>query len=214
MVLDVGAGPNTSLFSYINSRAGVYTALDKNSDFLDKQKETGAITMKGDVRSLPFKDDSFDISHTRFVISHLGLEKQKAVEEVLRVTKPQGKAIFMEYDWTTAHGSPFFERVKYFMINGGLLFDADFGAELEATVKGSGLNGAISTTKHPATHMTDYLQILNLREAGTTDLRMQGDEAGVTEWNKILNDFQKETEDINAPGFYFPGIVVVTVRKD
>jgi SAM-dependent methyltransferase len=213
-VLDVGAGPNTGLLAYVVSESGVYTALDKNADFLEKQKDAGATILKGDARNIPIADESFDITHARFVISHLGAEKQKAIREVVRVTKTQGSAIFLDYDWSTAHGSDKFEKVKNFMINGGFLFDADFGAELEDEVRGSSVLGNVHVTNYPPTPMTDYSQILKLREAGTTDLRMQGKDTKAKDWNDILDEFQKEADSDNPPGFYFPGIVVVSLTKD
>ncbi|HEY4964520.1 MAG TPA: methyltransferase domain-containing protein [Candidatus Saccharimonadales bacterium] len=213
-VLDVGAGPNTSLFNYVNLQGAVYTALDKNTDFLDRQKGAGAIGIIGDARNIPVDNGAFDITHTRFVISHLGSEKQKSIREILRVTKSKGKAVFLDYDWTTAQGSVVFEKVKEFMINGGFLFDADYGAELENEVKGSLVSGRIDSVRYPATQMTDYSQIIKLREAGTTDLRMQGKEDAALEWNQILDDLQIEADSDNPPGFYFPGIVAVTLSKD
>src|SRR5579875_1686296 len=37
--LDIGAGPNTDLFKYVQSQGGSYVALDKNGDFLQQQKQ-------------------------------------------------------------------------------------------------------------------------------------------------------------------------------
>ncbi|HEY1646269.1 MAG TPA: methyltransferase domain-containing protein [Candidatus Saccharimonadales bacterium] len=213
-LLDIGAGPNTSINKYVKSKSGDYTALDKKDSFLESQKLAGANTVKGDIRHLPFDNDTFDITHTRFVISHLGDDKQQAVREAIRVTKSGGRAIFMDYDWTTAHGSVTFEKVKDFMINGGFLFDADFGAELEDSVRSSGAFGEIASSNHEATPMTDYSQILKLREAGSTDLEDQGQAEAAKEWNEILDEFQKEAESQDPPDFYFPGIKVVVLTKD
>ena len=213
-ILDVGAGPNTGLLSYVTSAGGSYTALDKNVAFLEKQQEAGAIVLKGDARKIAASNDSYDITHSRFVISHLGTEKQTAIREIIRVTKPKGRAIFLDYDWTTARGSDSFEKVKDFMINGGLLFDADYGRQLENEVSGSVASGRVEVVNYPATRMTDYSQVLRLREAGTTDLTMQGKESASHEWNKILDDLQSESRSHNPAGFYFPGIVAVTVNKE
>jgi len=203
-VLDVGAGPNTSLLSYVKSQGGIYTALDKRTDFLDTQKEAGAIVVKADARSIPLRGGSFDVVHARFVISHLGNEKRKSIKEMLRLTEPNGRAIFLDYDWTTARGSDAFETVKEFMINGGFLFDADFGSELEDEVRGVGVPGKVKRVNHEATPMTDYSQVLKLRQAGTTDLEMQRKAEAARNWNKILDDLQKEADSNKPPGFDFP----------
>lgn len=213
-VLDIGAGPNTNLFRYVQAQGGIYVALDKNGDFLQQQERAGAEVVNADIRELPFNDGEFDITHARFVISHLGDDKQKAIRETLRLTKPGGKAIFLDYDWTTAHGSKAFEAVKDFMINGGFLFDADFGAGLEPEVRKASTDGRATSRLFPPTHMTDYAQILKLREAGTTDLKVQGKDALLPKWNALIDDLQKEAEAADAPGFYFPGVVAVMVSKN
>lgn len=212
-VLDVGAGPNTSLLDYVRSQGGEYTALDKNVDFLSKQKKAGATCVEGDARQLPLGDENFDVVHARFVISHLGSQKQKAIKEAVRVTKPSGRAIFMDYDWTTAKGSAAFEKVKDFMVNGGFLFDAGFGGSLEEEVRNSGVHGKINRKVYPPAPMSDYSQVLKLREAGTTDLKLQGNDEAAKNWNNVLDELQKEAESSDPPGFYFPGIVAVSVTK-
>ncbi len=213
-VLDVGAGPNVNLLEFVHSQGGRYTALDKNADFLEKQKVAGAQTIVGDIRNLPLPDADFDICHVRFVISHLGHEKQQAIEEVLRVTKSQGRAIFIDYDWATAHGSRTFNEVKEFMIHGGFLFDADFGGELEALVSRTvPRETSIAVSQTPVPQMTDYAQVLKLREAGATDLKLQGKESSVTRWNEILDELQEEADSNDPPGFFFPGVTTVIVTK-
>lgn len=213
-ILDIGAGPNTQLGSYVQSHGGHYVALDRNADFLEKQKAAGVEGCLGDIRSLPFPNASFDICHVRFVVSHLGKEKLAAIREVLRTTKPSGNALFIEYDWATAHGSSAFDKVKEFMINGGFLFDADYGHELEDEVRNAATDSLVlNVTHYDAPHMMDYSQVLKLREAGTTDLKLQGKNTSAKEWNKLLDAIQVESESSNPPGFFFPGVKVVTATN-
>lgn len=214
-VLDVGAGPNTSLFSFVQSHGGEYTALDKNPEFLEKQKSVGAKTALGDVRALPFEDESFDVSHARFVIAHLGEDKEKSLREVLRVTKPSGRAIIIDYDWSTANGTEVFEAVKDFMIHGGFLFDADFGGELEALLTSvAGRNATVARKDYTPTKMIDYSQVLKLREAGIADLKLQGRAEAVNAWTSALDALQKESEGTKPPGFLFPGMTVAIATKN
>ena len=212
--LDIGAGPNTQLLEFVHLQGGIYTALDKNPDLLKAQSLAGATTVKGDIRDLPLQNSSFDIVHARFVIAHLGEDKQKAIREAIRVTKPGGKAIFIDYDWSSARGSDAYNKVRDFMINGGFLFDADFGATLEKAVRESSAYGTLSTKSIEPAFMSDYSQVLKLRQAGITDLRMQNNEAGVDEWISVLDDLQKESETNEAPGFHFPGMNLVVLTKD
>jgi hypothetical protein len=117
----------------------------------------------------------------------------------------------MDYDWKTASGSVTFEKVKDYMINGGFLFDADFGASLEQEVRSAEFQGAVTTKSYPPTPMQDYTQVLKLREAGNKDLNVQGKEDN--EWNNILDELQKESDNPNAPGFNFPGVKLVEFTK-
>ena len=144
--LDVGAGSNTVLGKYVSEHNGIYTALDKNQSFLDIQKAKGVITIHGDAREMPLSTNSFDISHVRFVIAHLGQDKENAIQETLRVTKQGGSAIFLDFDWTTAHGSKDFDNFRDFMINSGFLFDASFGAFLDTAVRLAITNDQASIT--------------------------------------------------------------------
>ena len=133
--LDIGVGSSTSLGNYINEYGGIYTALDRNQNFLDIQKARGVLAINGDIRAIPFPANSFDIAHARFVIAHLGQDKKKAIQEVFRVTNPGGISMFLDFDWSAAHGSQDFDSFRDFLINAGSLFDADYGADLESDVR-------------------------------------------------------------------------------
>lgn len=213
-LLDIGAGPNTSLYQYIQSHGGSYTALDKNKQFLLLQNQAGANTVRADTRKLPFDDKTFDITHARFVMSHLGADKQTAIGEMLRVTKTHGKAFFLDYDWATAHGSEVFNEVRDFMVKGDFLFDASFGSQLLHEIRKFGFDDDAVQTNYPPENMTDYSQVVKLREAGTTDLRMQGKEKAAEAWNILLDELSQEAGSNSPQGFFFPGITVVTVTKN
>lgn len=173
------------------------------------------VLVYGDIRTLPFASNSFDISHVRFVIAHLGQDKAKAIQEVVRVTKPGGRAIFLDFDWSTAHGSLIFNRFRDFLINGGSLFDADFGAILEQTIRSAFTddNSSITTKIFRPQHMIDYSPVLRLREAGVNDFKVQGKNEEAKTWEKLLDNLLDESKSQNPPGFFFPGIVIVTVMK-
>jgi SAM-dependent methyltransferase len=55
---------------------------------------SGQETIQADILSLPFKDDSFDVTWSGGVIEHFGQHDQiKILSEMLRVTRPGGKVI-------------------------------------------------------------------------------------------------------------------------
>jgi len=53
--------------------------------------------VRGDARTLPFPDDSFDVGMTIWVLEHLQ-EPAAVVRELLRVVKPTGRVILTEVD--------------------------------------------------------------------------------------------------------------------
>lgn len=210
--LDVGAGSSTTLSQYVRKQNGIYTALDKNQTFLDLQKQGGSLAVLGDIRNMPFEDNSFDLTHVRFVIAHLGADKQKAIQEAVRVTSEGGKVIFIDFDWTVAHGSETFNRFKELITSGATLFDAGFGSRLEGTVRSS-TTSSIEVKRYTPEKMTDYQQVLRLREAGNADFKAQGKQEELEQWNTLLDALQEESNRTNPPGFYFPDLVSVTVTK-
>jgi ubiquinone/menaquinone biosynthesis C-methylase UbiE len=213
--LDVGSGPSTALSQYIRKQGGIYTALDKNPSFLDLQKQGGASTVQGDIRNMPFGDNSFDLTHVRFVIAHLGADKHKAIQEVVRVTADGGRAIFIDFDWTVAHGSETFNEFKELITSGATLFDAGFGSRLEEVVRSSIEPTAVSVSakRHTPEKMMDYQQVLRLREAGNADFNAQDKQEELEQWDSLLDSLQAEANQDNPPGFYFPDLVSVTVSK-
>lgn len=68
-----------------------YTGYDRTQVMLDalKAKYPEAKVVNGEIRQLPFKDNSFDIVHARAIFEHLpGLEDSKiAIDELYRVAK-------------------------------------------------------------------------------------------------------------------------------
>lgn len=97
-LLDAACGSGTitaSLANYLPAKSSI-TALDQSDEILTKAKAfaTGKgvnnITFqKGDVFNLPFKDGEFDVVHVSMLLAHLS-EPQKAIRELLRVTKRNG----------------------------------------------------------------------------------------------------------------------------
>ncbi|MHB1864799.1 MAG: class I SAM-dependent methyltransferase [Candidatus Saccharimonadales bacterium] len=212
--LDVGAGPNTFLLDYVRSAGGIYTALDKNPEFLKQQKVAGAKVVKADIRKLGLPSNAFDIAHARFVIAHMGADKQKSIREIVRVVKSKGRAIFIDYDWSTARGSKAFNEVKDFMINGGFLFDADFGSILERTVRDSKVSGSLKVYTFSPVHMLDYSKILNLQQAGIADLIQQGKDNLIDSWQAALKVLESEAKSPDPPGYFCPGADIVILTKD
>jgi SAM-dependent methyltransferase len=213
--LDIGAGANTSLGSYIRAHGGTYTAFDRNEAFLERQRASGVTAVQGDARKMPFNHESFDITHARFVLAHLGVDKQGVMRQIITVTKPGGRAIFIDFDWTTAHGSDTFNRIRdLFMAE--MLFDAAFGSRLEAEVRDTiSIDvAAIKVARYTAPKMSDYAQVLSLRKAATTDLMLQhASPELIYKCASLFDQLETESKSSNPEGFYFPDFVTVIAKK-
>jgi ubiquinone/menaquinone biosynthesis C-methylase UbiE len=63
-------------------------------------KSKGLNVIKGNVYKIPFKDNIFDLVHMSEVIEHL-LDTDKALSEIHRVLKPNGKLIITTPNFTS-----------------------------------------------------------------------------------------------------------------
>lgn len=212
--LDVGAGPNLELGEYVRRRKASYTAFDRNDEFLARQREAGSLAVQGDARHLPFQADSFDITHTRFVLAHLGEASASAIAQIMVTTKPSGRAIFIDYDWTSASGSEAFNEFRDLMID-EMLFDAAFGAKLEQSVRSaSNDTSEITASRYRPPKMYDYSQILRLQSAANTDLSQQNKDPEIIKaCNALFTQLEAESQLPKPPGFHFPDFVIVTAKK-
>ena len=89
-VLDVGAGTGR-LSVALASRGAKVTALDLSPKMLEKikRKNPKIHTIIGDVESLPFENDAFDIVTAAFLVVHLK-DPTRFFDEVYRVLKDGG----------------------------------------------------------------------------------------------------------------------------
>lgn len=68
-VLDSGSGPNIGLAEYVARRGGMYVPLELRADALLSMqstlnaKEVPFLGVRGDVRNLPFANETFDVVH-------------------------------------------------------------------------------------------------------------------------------------------------------
>lgn len=103
-VLEIGpgAGGHSALFAKYGARV---TSIDiteararaTQSKFrLMAERAAGCGAMQGDAENLPFADDTFDIVYSNGVLHHTP-DTEKAIAEVYRVLKPQGRAVIMLY---------------------------------------------------------------------------------------------------------------------
>lgn len=110
-MLDLGSGAGHVSFSIADKVQSV-TAFDLSDSMLEviasTAKERGLhniSTMKGNVESLPFENQTFDLVISRYSAHHWH-DVEQALREVRRVLKPGGRAIFID---VVSPGHPVFD---------------------------------------------------------------------------------------------------------
>lgn len=110
-VLDLGCGAGHISFNVADKVESV-TAFDLSDSMLEvvasTAKERGLnniSTMKGNVESLPFENQTFDLVISRYSAHHWH-DVEQALREVRRVLKPGGRAIFID---VVSPGHPVFD---------------------------------------------------------------------------------------------------------
>lgn len=114
-ILDVGCGPGfvSKMISDLQPKAYVYGIdleqryVDFGNDFLSDKMKLHFI--QGNCNNLDFKNDSFDVTFSRYVFEHLDFPKV-ALNEMIRVTKPGGYICVVDWDcgFNIYHPKPLF----------------------------------------------------------------------------------------------------------
>ena len=102
-ILDAGCGTGLFVRSVANIvYPGTVIGLDEDATFIEEGRRLSEksnlsnVDFKiGDVQNLEFADQTFDLTYCRFVLPHLS-NPMKAVSEMIRVTKKDGRVASMD----------------------------------------------------------------------------------------------------------------------
>lgn len=112
-LLDVGFGPGTITLDLAEAVAPGEVIGVENADApFETAKRNAAARgderttfVRGSVMSLPFEDNSFDVTHAHQVLQHL-TDPVRALEEMARVTRPGGLVAVRDADYLATHWYP------------------------------------------------------------------------------------------------------------
>lgn len=219
-ILDVGSGPNIKLAEFVAKKQGMYVPLDIRADALKEMKdglantETPFYGVRGDVKSLPFADGTFDIVHQRFVLMNISPEtRAKALGEILRVSKKD--VLLLEYNWRTLKSTESPEIIDRFRDLAFQMF-AKFSTDPYMGEKFEQLFDEIDP------HLNYSLQRFEREESADNMpelmLHLQGFYRGAKDFlkdEKLAEDFKKLIEELKKSPIKFapPEIVVAIIKK-
>jgi ubiquinone/menaquinone biosynthesis C-methylase UbiE len=107
-VLDVGCGPGIDVFDMVDlvGPAGRLVGLDASEVMVAEARRRAEavpipITFEvGDVQALPFPNGTFDVCRAERLLMHI-LDAERALAEMVRVTRPGGRIAVFDFDWDT-----------------------------------------------------------------------------------------------------------------
>lgn len=100
-ILDIGTGTGKQAFAFAKRGYDV-TGIDLSEDMLKvankKNKYENVGFLVADASNLPFKDSSFDVSSVSFALHDMLLSiREKALREMVRVTRREGLIVIVDY---------------------------------------------------------------------------------------------------------------------
>ncbi|MFC7406995.1 demethylmenaquinone methyltransferase [Georgenia alba] len=112
-VLDLAAGTGTSAEEYADSGIDV-VACDFSVGMLDvgKRRRPDLSFVAGDAMQLPFADETFDVVTISFGLRNVA-DTDRALREMLRVTRPGGRLVVCEFSRPT--WAPFRAAYTYYL---------------------------------------------------------------------------------------------------
>ena len=101
-ILDIAAGPGSSSEPLFKAGADV-TSLDFSEGMLAQGRKARPYLkfVKGDALNLPFVENTFDVTTISFGLRNTN-DYQRALREALRVTKPGGRMVIVEFSTPTS----------------------------------------------------------------------------------------------------------------
>jgi SAM-dependent methyltransferase len=128
-VLDVGCGVGVTGIEIVQRFGSDVTISDKSERMLGEARANvaaagmdGRIRVDaGDILALPYEDDTFDVTIVEAVT--MFVDRDRAIREVVRVTKPGGRILDHEFCWRDRPNLAALEVLRQPMMCPGINFD-------------------------------------------------------------------------------------------
>jgi len=113
-ILEVGCGEGTKLVSVVSKgQKGVGVDISKTAINLAKKQYPHLTFVCSNAESLPFKDNSFNLVFSAFVLEHT-VRPEKVISEMIRVLKPNGILALVAPNYGAPHrASPCFKGSRF-----------------------------------------------------------------------------------------------------
>lgn len=132
LIADIGAGENPGIRTAVQNSKANYLAIDipQRSKALLEHGSNNSLIYISDARELGFNGHIADIVHSRFLLGHINNpnDRELIIKNLVGLTKPDGKTILIDYDWSGLRGSEAVNNLREFMRNNIWIFDGFYGA--------------------------------------------------------------------------------------
>jgi len=141
-ILDVGTGTGKQAFAFAKKGYDVI-GIDLSEAMLKvankKNKYENVKFEVADATNLPFEDNSFDVSCVSFALHDMPLTiREKALKEMVRVTKPKGMIVIVDYALPKNKISSFL-IYRFVKLYEGEYYSKFIKSDLEALLRKSGI---------------------------------------------------------------------------
>lgn len=223
-VIDVGCGPGIDAMN-LSGEAGVgptgkVTGFDHDAAMLKEAKEKikgtsleeRLVFVQGNAENLPFRSDFFDHCRSERLFMHLR-NPERALHEITRVTKPGGRIVIIDTDWSSVsidNPFPHIERtLTYYRIE-RILNNGYSGRSLYRQFRQLGLADVHVELFPIALTSLELFDFISMQR--TIEIQALADgvitELDLTNWRQALNESSQ-----NSCFFCQANMVIVSASK-
>lgn len=99
-VADIGAGNSPALSKWIKDAGGDCISYDPRGSAVEAHRQAGLDAHIATADQIDLRSGSVDITHARFLYGWLDGDREAALREAIRITKPGGRIVIIDYDWS------------------------------------------------------------------------------------------------------------------